>query len=138
MGSAGFAHGAGGASVWSMVFFFGLILALAGVALYANGHLAARGKLTRNHYFLARRPAAMQSNEGWPAALQASGPTMAWAGALSLVVGVAVMLLTPDDALAMAMIVGALVGTLVLAVIGGLRAQRAALAAHRRMTDPVT
>lgn len=112
-----------------MAWFLAILSMVAGIVLFVVGHLTADDKLPRNHFAGARTRATLKSDEAWYAGQRAAAIPLQAAGAFAILGGVIMAVCHPDTATAgyfglviAAFVVGA-------AIVGGIKANRAATAA---------
>lgn len=115
----------------------GVVLVLVGVLLLAVAALGATGRIRRNRVAGIKTPATMTSQAAFAAAHRAAAVPLAAAGVVPAVTG-AVLIAGAGGALAWIVLVVGVVGTGVLAGVGGLVGDRAAVVAVNtgRAADP--
>jgi uncharacterized membrane protein len=109
----------------------GVTLALSGLALLIVGKLSSDERLPRNRHVGVRTASTMATDEAWRAAQRAAGPSIFWAGAGSLAIGIVLATLDSNRGDALALAVVATVWILALVGVGAQRATRAAKAVDR-------
>lgn len=108
-----------------------VILLLLGAALLLLGFRGLRGTLPRNRYAGVRTPAAMRSEETFELANRAAGPAMLAAGAVAVLAGVSMPMLTAVFSVVLVAVLG-FAGAVALMIVGGVAGNRAA----ELMPDP--
>lgn len=103
------------------------LLVLAGAVFVAVAVLGARARLRRNRWIGVRTPATLASDAAFTIANQAGAAPVGAAGAVA-VAGGAVLFSGADGVLGWVVLAISLVGTVVLAGVGGLVGDRAATA----------
>ncbi len=111
---------------WSVRLSAGLVLLLVGVALGSVAVLGARSRLPRNRYAGVRTAATLHSGQAFVLANRVAAPLVGAAGAVLLAAS-GVLLAGAPDAVAWTVLAIAVVGAFVLAGLGGLLGDRAAV-----------
>jgi len=109
--------------MWKLI---GLLYSVLSLSLLVVAYLSAKDRLKRNKLVGLRTKATMSSDAAWYAAQRAGAWSIAVAGALVLGTGVWLLVAQPGDNEATTTVFGSSIAALVVALIGGLQAQRAA------------
>ena len=112
---------------WAQALILAASLIVAGALLVWVGLASRGGALRRNWVAGLRTPATLADDETWAVSQRAGWSWTTAAGVVSAAAGAAV-LFRPSDAVGAAIVLGAAVIMLALAVIGGIKGHRAAQA----------
>ncbi len=113
------------------------VLVLTGLALVTVAALGARARLPRNRFAGVRTRASLHSGPAFVAANKVAAPLLGAAGAVALVGGAA-LAAAPRPSPAWVLIVVSVVGTALLAGLGGVLGDRAAAALVAETPPAVT
>jgi len=102
-----------------------VLFVLAGLTLVAVAVLGARSHLRRNRWLGVRTAATLESAPAWVSANRVAAPPLGAAGAVSLLAGLT-LVAGPSTVLAWIVTAVGVVGSLVLAGVGGALGDRAA------------
>ncbi|TCK27682.1 SdpI/YhfL family protein [Pseudonocardia endophytica] len=103
------------------------VLVLAGLVLVVVATLGATSRLPRNRFAGVRTRASLRSGAAFAAANRVAAPPAGAAGVIALVGGVA-LAATPGSVLAWVFVAVSVIGTVLLAGVGGVVGDRAAAA----------
>ena len=107
-----------------MAVFLGVLLIGAGVLVFEVGRRSRAGTLARNWYVGIRTRSTLASDENWDAAHRASGGLL-MIGGVGPVVGGAIVLLGPSNAVGLSVILAALGWLVGFVIVAGIKGQRA-------------
>jgi hypothetical protein len=119
----------------SLRLVLGSLLVLTGLVLLAVAALGIRRRLPRNRWIGVRTAATLRSNAAFTVANQVAAAPLAAAGAVAAAGGLA-LLAGADGGLAWALLAVSVVGSTVLAGIGGVAGDRAASAVQPAPLEP--
>lgn len=109
--------------MWKLI---GPLYSILSLSLFVVAYLSATDRLKRNKLVGMRTKTTMASDTAWYAAQRAGAWSVAVAGVVVLGTGVWLLVARPGDEGGTTAVLGSTVAVLVVVVIGGLQAQRAA------------